>query len=209
MGSKAKALQTIAGRILAQVCFISSCEKNWSIYSFVQYKVRNRLQPSCVEDLVYIYTNSRLLRHQRGPKPIQWYSINQIHSNDDSDGEGPDGDELGGHPDIDANMDDNDNIGVMTMDLTTLIQAIMVLMVTIQTLEVVAGLGNTTLVVMSSMVVVVTAVMILECSIFARETTNDMLPYLYHLLMMNQGMPHQFKYLVLLKVCDKYHIKIL
>ena len=111
MDSEAKALQTIARRILAQVCSISSCERNWSIYSFVHNKVRNRLQPSRVEDLVYIYTNNRLLRHRRGPKPIQWYGIHQIHSDDESDGEAPDGNDPGGHPDIDANMVDNDNIG--------------------------------------------------------------------------------------------------
>ena len=111
MDSEAKALQTIARRILAQVCSISSCEWNWSIYSFVHNKVRNHLQPSRAKDLVYIYTNSRLLRHRRGPKPVQWYGIYQIHSDDESDGEAPDGDDPGGHPDIDANMADNDDIG--------------------------------------------------------------------------------------------------
>ena len=69
------------------------------------------LQPSRAEDLVYIYTNSRLLRHRRGPNPIQWYGIHQIHSDDESDGEAPDGDDPSGHPDIGANMADNDNIG--------------------------------------------------------------------------------------------------
>ena len=111
MGSEAKALQTIARRILAQVCSILSCERNWSIYSFVNNKVRNRLQPSRAEDLVYIYTNSMLLRHQRGPNPIQWYGIHQIHSDDESDGEVPDGDDPGGHLDIDANMANKNNIG--------------------------------------------------------------------------------------------------
>ena len=107
MGSEAKALQTIARQILAQVCSISSCERNWSIYLFI----RNRLQPSCAEDLVFIYMNNRLLRHRRGPNLIQWYGIHQIHSNDESDKEAPNGDDPGGHPDIDANMADNDNIG--------------------------------------------------------------------------------------------------
>ena len=111
MGSEAKALQTIARRILAQVCSISSCEQNWSTYSFVYNKVRNRLHPSRAEDLVYIYTNSRLLRHRRGPNPVQWYGIHQIHSDDESDGEALDGDDPGGHPDIDANMADNDDNG--------------------------------------------------------------------------------------------------
>ena len=111
MGSEAKALQTIARRIFAQVCSISSYERNWSTYSFVHSKVRGRLQPSRAKDLVYIYTNSRLLRHPRGPNPIQWYGIHQIHSNDKSDGEAPDGDDPDGHPDIDANMAANNDIG--------------------------------------------------------------------------------------------------
>ena len=116
---------------------------------------------------------------------------------------------------------------VTTMDLTTLIQAIMVVIVTIQTPGVVVGLGNKTVVVglgnttmvvglgntmvvvMSLMVVAVAVVTVLECSTFGRETTNHMLPCLYHLLMTNQGIFHQFKHLALLKVCDKYHIEIL
>ena len=78
---------------------------------FVHNEVRNRLQPSRAEDLVYIYTNSRLLRHRRGPNPVQWYGIYQIHSDDELDEEALDGDDPGGHPDIDANMADNDDIG--------------------------------------------------------------------------------------------------
>ena len=93
------------------MCSISSCEQNWSTYSFVYNKVHNRLQPSCTEDLIYIYTNSTLLSHRRGPNPVQWYGIHQIHSNDELDGEAPDGDDLDGHPDIDVNMADNNDIG--------------------------------------------------------------------------------------------------
>ena len=88
-----------------------SYERNWSIYSFVHNKVCNRLQPSRAEGLVYIYTNNGLPRHRRGPKSIQWYGIHQIHSDDESDGKGSDGDDPGGYSDIDANMTDNDNIG--------------------------------------------------------------------------------------------------
>ena len=78
---------------------------------FVHNKVCNCLQPSRTEDVVYIYRNSRRLRHRRGPNPIQWYSIHQIHYDDESDGEVPNRDDLVGHPDIDANMPDNNNIG--------------------------------------------------------------------------------------------------
>jgi hypothetical protein len=44
MGSGAKALQTIARRILGQVCSALACEQNWSMYSFVHNKVRNHLK---------------------------------------------------------------------------------------------------------------------------------------------------------------------
>ena len=94
MGGEAKALQTIARRVLAQVCSVSACERNWSMYSYVHSKVRNRLKPSRAEDLVYIYTNSRLLRHKSGPRPAKWYDVNEIHSDDESDGE--DGDDGNG-----------------------------------------------------------------------------------------------------------------
>ena len=49
---------------------------------------------------------------------------------------------------------------VMPMDLTPLIQVILLPMVMIQTPEVVAGLENTTVLVLSSMVVVAVAVLI-------------------------------------------------
>ena len=85
MGGGAKALQTIARRILAQVFSASACERNWSMYSYVHNKSRNRLKHSHVEDLVYIYTNSRFIRQRRDPKPAQWYELNEVHSDDDLD----------------------------------------------------------------------------------------------------------------------------
>jgi hypothetical protein len=60
-GSVKKLLPCIARRILVQVVSSSSCERNWSSYSFVHRKVRNRMHSSCAEDLVYVYTNSRVL----------------------------------------------------------------------------------------------------------------------------------------------------
>ena len=112
MGGGAKALQTIARPILGQVCSTSTCERNWSMYSYVHNKGRNRLKHSCTEDLVYIYTNSRLLRHYRGPKPAQWYGLNEVHSYDDLDGE--DDDDI----DLDQNIrgDNVDDDGIDNID---------------------------------------------------------------------------------------------
>jgi hypothetical protein len=60
-GACGKLIVPIARRILGQTMSSSSCERNWSSYSFVHNKSRNRLQLKKPEDLVYVYTNSRLM----------------------------------------------------------------------------------------------------------------------------------------------------
>lgn len=67
LGYRGKHLPRLARRLLAQVVSSSSCEQNWSHYSFVHNKVKNRLHASRVEDLVYVYSNSKL--NGRGSKP--------------------------------------------------------------------------------------------------------------------------------------------
>ena len=83
------------------------------MYSFVHNKVRNHLKHSSAEDLVYIYTNSRLLRHRRGPTPVQWYGLNTVHSDDDLDGDDQDDAE---DQDPHEEGDDIDNNDVEPMD---------------------------------------------------------------------------------------------
>jgi hypothetical protein len=60
-GSVGKLPPCIARRKLAQVVSSSSCERNWSSYSFVHSKARDRLHSSCAEELPYVFTNSRVL----------------------------------------------------------------------------------------------------------------------------------------------------
>jgi hypothetical protein len=60
-GSVGKLLPRIERIILAQVVSLSSCKQNWNSYSFAHSKGRNRLFSSRAEDLVYVYTNSRVL----------------------------------------------------------------------------------------------------------------------------------------------------
>ena len=119
MGGGAKALQTIAKRILAQVCSASACERNWSMYSFIHNKVRNRLKHSHAEDLVYIYTNKRLLRHHRDPTPAQWNGLNMVHSDDDLDGDDQDDDE-DQNPHEEGDDIDNNDVESMDFDIDTL-----------------------------------------------------------------------------------------
>jgi len=124
------ALPLIAKRILSLTCSASSCERNWSMYSFVHNKVRNRLGVKKAEDLVYIYTNSKLLRERRGADPVILYDnqpfsedsdvdVAAMHDGEDSDdegdegfddgveGHGGDGHDGGVHVD-DGGMDDED-----------------------------------------------------------------------------------------------------
>lgn len=66
-------LPVITKRILSLTCLESSCEQNWNMNSFVHNKIRNWLGVKKAEDLVYIYTNSKLLQERRGADPIIWY----------------------------------------------------------------------------------------------------------------------------------------
>eukprot|EP00898_Chlorokybus_atmophyticus_P008456 jgi/Chlat1/8611/Chrsp86S08005 len=54
-------LQRVAVRVLAQVTVASSCERNWSTYDFIHNKKRNKLRTSRARDLVWVFSNVRLL----------------------------------------------------------------------------------------------------------------------------------------------------
>ena len=63
-------LPKIAKRVLTLTYSASSCERNWSMYSFVHNKSQNRLGTKKAKNLVYIYTNTRLLRGRLGTDPL-------------------------------------------------------------------------------------------------------------------------------------------
>ncbi len=74
-------LPKLAQRVLSLACSASSCERNWSMYSFVHNKSRNRLGVKKAEELVYIYSNSKLLRAREGADAARWY-VDNLHAND-------------------------------------------------------------------------------------------------------------------------------
>lgn len=84
-----RALSKVAMRILSLTCSASSCERNWSAYSFVHNKSRNRLAPAKAETLVYIYSNSRVLRKRPGADAVRWYEDNVYSEDSDPDALGP------------------------------------------------------------------------------------------------------------------------
>lgn len=55
-------LQPIALRVLAQDCSTGACERNWSSYSLIHTRIRNRLSTRQLERLVYCRTNLRMMQ---------------------------------------------------------------------------------------------------------------------------------------------------
>jgi hypothetical protein len=86
----------------------SSCERNWSSYSFVYNKSRNRLQPKRAEDLVYVYTNSRLLAERKEKDEKKWY----VDNVDSKDSNSAPKEEFKDHGDLDLDGWDDGNLGV-------------------------------------------------------------------------------------------------
>ena len=101
-GACGKLIAPIAKRILAQSVSSSSCERNWSSYSFVHNKSRNKLNTKRAADLVYVYTNSKVVAASKENDEKKWYEENvesedsdclvEEEENDmyDSDGESSD-----------------------------------------------------------------------------------------------------------------------
>ena len=59
-GSESPNLRTIAVKVLSQTCSATGCERNWSTFSLIHTKRRNRLGAKRLEDLVYVHYNLRL-----------------------------------------------------------------------------------------------------------------------------------------------------
>ncbi|XP_057452320.1 uncharacterized protein LOC130744147 [Lotus japonicus] len=63
-GSCAHELQTIAIKVLSQTTSASNCERNWSTFSYIHTKTRNRLKYQRLQKLVFTFYNMKLkMRH--------------------------------------------------------------------------------------------------------------------------------------------------
>ena len=59
-------LQKLAVKVLSQTTSASNCERNWSTFSYIHTKAKNRLKYERLQKLVYTYYNMRLkIRHQQ------------------------------------------------------------------------------------------------------------------------------------------------
>lgn len=61
-GACAPELQKVAIRVLAQPVSACACERNWSTFSFIHNKRRNRLTQKRASALVYVFSNLRILK---------------------------------------------------------------------------------------------------------------------------------------------------
>ena len=61
-GGHCPELQAVAMEILSLVCGACSCERSWSAFSFIHTKKRNKLSAAKAEELVYVFSNLRLIR---------------------------------------------------------------------------------------------------------------------------------------------------
>ena len=65
-GSCAPELQSIAIKVLSQTTSASNCERNWSTFSYIHTKTRNRLKYQKLQKLVFTFYNMKLrMRHNQ------------------------------------------------------------------------------------------------------------------------------------------------
>lgn len=71
-GNDLPKLKKLAIRVLSQDCAAVACERNWSVFSLIHTKRRNRLSTAQLERLVFVHANLRLLKKLReNREPIQ------------------------------------------------------------------------------------------------------------------------------------------
>ena len=85
-------LQAVACAVLSLVCGACTCERNWSDFAFIHLKKRNKLSPSKAADLVFVFSNLRLLRgvtaNGAREKFHAWVDKDAASSGKRADGEG-------------------------------------------------------------------------------------------------------------------------
>ena len=77
-------LAAIAQRVTALVSSAGACEQAWSAYDYVHNRKRNRLHASRANDLVFVFTNARLIQKFGQPEKFpEW--VTEIASDDEKE----------------------------------------------------------------------------------------------------------------------------
>ncbi len=64
-----------------------ACERNWSTYDYIHNKKRNKLDPARARDLVYVFSNARLVRHMNKADREEAFLPWDDRSDDEADGD--------------------------------------------------------------------------------------------------------------------------
>ena len=85
-GASTPNLKKLAIRVFSQGTSASSCERNWSTFSLIHTKRRNRLSSNHVQKLGFLHTNLRILKRikERGFNPIE-VTIDMIEKENDEE----------------------------------------------------------------------------------------------------------------------------
>ena len=96
-------------KITAQPSTASACERNWSTYSFIHSKRRNKLAPERAADLVYVFSNARVVRSSGMPEQaIPWTAPSEDGSDSDNGEDSELGDSIQGDEAVEVSEDSDD-----------------------------------------------------------------------------------------------------
>lgn len=74
-GDEVPVLSKVAQKVTALSSSAGACERNWSAYDFIHCKKRNKLTPERANDLVYVFSNLRLVKKFKEPEKFaDWVS---------------------------------------------------------------------------------------------------------------------------------------
>ena len=87
-------LAEMAVWITSMISSAGACERNWSTYDFIHSKKRNRLTAQRASDLVYVFTNLRMVKKFGEPKAFKTWLRNfeverEPESEDEEEGVDP------------------------------------------------------------------------------------------------------------------------
>ncbi|KAH7352709.1 hypothetical protein KP509_19G059600 [Ceratopteris richardii] len=71
-------LFTYALKVLSQDCSSGACERNWSAFSLIHTKVRNRLSPHQMEKLIYCRTNLKMLQNIPNMETLKQMNVDKF-----------------------------------------------------------------------------------------------------------------------------------
>lgn len=86
-GSDVPELQELALKVLSQCSSACSCERNWSSYGFIHSKARCRLKASRARDLVYVFSNLKMLKKLAAEDYNEQFPLWDSDSESESDAE--------------------------------------------------------------------------------------------------------------------------